>query len=292
MGLRHAVAATAFVLAIAAALPAQLVITEFVARNNTGIQDQNMQFEDWIEITNLGAGPPLDISGYYMTDDLLVPTKWAFPPNTTIAPGQTLLIWADEDLLEGPLHADFKLSANGEEIGLFAPNGTTLIDSVKFGPQLPDVAEGRLAGSTANRWYAFPTPTPRAPNQPTPCGNLPIDRIAGLPNPGGVLAGGAGPQVGKLATWTIGGAPTSAAGKMALSTGAGYFDLGATGALLLDVTNLVLFDTSTDATGAGNFALPVPNVAQLAGVTFYLQAWLGNTTANGLTSGVIARVCP
>jgi len=39
---------------------------------------------------------------------------------------------ADKDAEQGQLHADFKLGGGGE-IGLFAAEGKTLIDSIVFG---------------------------------------------------------------------------------------------------------------------------------------------------------------
>ena len=42
------------------------------------------------------------------------------------------------------MHVGFKLSASGEEVGLVDRDGRTIIDAVTFGPQLPDVALGRL----------------------------------------------------------------------------------------------------------------------------------------------------
>lgn len=273
------------------AATAQVVIHEFVARNNTGIQDENNQYEDWLELANL-SGSSVDISGYYMTDDLNVPTKWIIPANTVLAPGATLLIWCDEDLNEGPFHADFKLSAAGEEIGLFARNGTTLVDSVTFGPQLIDVSEGRLVGSTRNVWYAFPTPTPRAFNQPEPCGTLVIDAKSSAPNPGGALAAVASPKVGTMSTWALSGAAANTGGQFALSAGSGHFGLGNYGTLFLDPTKMALLPLSTDNTGAASVNLPVPNVAALAGVTFYVQAFAVNGIGGGLSNGIIARVCP
>jgi len=60
------------------------------------------------------------------------------------------------------LHTDFKLSQNGEEIALFAPDGR-LVDYVRF-PDLPDdLSEGRWPDGSGNI-YLMTAPTPRAPN--------------------------------------------------------------------------------------------------------------------------------
>jgi hypothetical protein len=95
----------------------------------------------------------------YLTDNFGNPTKWKFP-DTTIAPGGLLLIWADEDTNQGPLHAMFKLDRDGERVGLYRGDslGVGLIDTVTFGYQASDVSYGRMPdGGT---WQTMPRATP------------------------------------------------------------------------------------------------------------------------------------
>jgi len=139
-----------------------VVINEFLAKNNSIIQDPNGSFEDYVELYNSSAAT-VDLSGMYMTDTFSEPMKWQIPAGITIGAGETLLIWADEDLAEGPLHADFKLSADGEEIGFYDTDGVTLLDMVTFGPQEADISTGLLEdGGTL--MVTFPVPTPDAVN--------------------------------------------------------------------------------------------------------------------------------
>jgi hypothetical protein len=99
-----------------------LVINEFMAKNDGFIRDPQGDYDDWIEIYNYGDNA-INIGGLYLTDDLSVPGGWRVPDNnpaaTTIGPQGYLLIWADGETDEGTLHASFKLSADGEQIGLF-----------------------------------------------------------------------------------------------------------------------------------------------------------------------------
>jgi len=143
-----------------------LVINELMASNNTTIQDQQGQYDDWIEIYNYGADA-IDIGGMYLTDNLSDTTKWRIPANnpadTTIPAGGFLLIWADNDTTDAGLHANFKLSAGGEEIGLFESDGVTQIDSVTFGEQAGDISYGRLPDA-GDYWQAFASPSPEAQN--------------------------------------------------------------------------------------------------------------------------------
>ncbi|UCF17408.1 MAG: CotH kinase family protein, partial [Phycisphaerales bacterium] len=106
---------------------------------------------------------PVDIGGMYLTDNLSVPDKWLISGNgraaTTIAAGGYLLIWADSDTNDSGLHANFRLSAGGEEMGLFAGDGVTLIDSIVFGEQTRDVSFGRYPDAEDGlRFFGFPSP--------------------------------------------------------------------------------------------------------------------------------------
>ena len=60
------------------------------------------------------------------------------------------------------LHAGFRLGASGEAVYLFAADGLTLIDSLVFGQQTPDVSYGRYPdGSETLRFFGVPTPGQR-----------------------------------------------------------------------------------------------------------------------------------
>ncbi|UCD48585.1 MAG: lamin tail domain-containing protein, partial [Phycisphaerales bacterium] len=139
-----------------------LVINEVMAANSTFVKDLSGDFDDWIEIHNAGH-TAIDLAGMYLTDDPTEPTKWQFPTDdpglTTIGPKGYLIVWADEDVSGVWLHASFKLSADGEEVHLFAADGVTRIDSLVFAEQTPDISFGRHpdAGNTL-RFFGIPTP--------------------------------------------------------------------------------------------------------------------------------------
>jgi hypothetical protein len=143
-----------------------LVINEFMASNNSCLQDPQGQYEDWIEIHNYGADT-INMGGMYLTDNPSAPTKWRIPDNnpaaTIISAGGYLLIWADDDTTDVGLHANFKLDAAGEQIGLFDSDGVTVIDSVIFGEQTTDTSYGRYPDANDN-WQVFGFPSPAAQN--------------------------------------------------------------------------------------------------------------------------------
>jgi hypothetical protein len=104
------------------------------------------------------------MGGLFLTDDLTNTTKWSFP-DTAVSPDGFLLVWCDNDEEDGTLHAGFRLSGDGEEIGLFGrvTAGNQEIDSYVFGPQSSDVSEGRETDG-AQTWVFFPEPTPGSSN--------------------------------------------------------------------------------------------------------------------------------
>ncbi|MFK7969806.1 MAG: lamin tail domain-containing protein [Bacteroidia bacterium] len=153
-------------------MSAQVRINEWLAQNNQGITDPQGQNDDWIELYNAGASP-VDIAGYYFTDDKTDPLKWQIPTGspaqTTIPAGGYLILWADNDVTDGPLHLDFTLNGGGEFLGMYEVIATvpTPIDSFTYGNQKDDISYGRYGW--AGDFYYFEPPTPGAAN-----GNLKI----------------------------------------------------------------------------------------------------------------------
>jgi len=131
------------------ALP-KLVINEILASNETILADEAGEFDDWIELYNADS-QPINLTGKYLSDNPNEPTKWELP-NLTLATGDYLLIWADENGSQGNTHANFKLSKNGETIGIYsgAENNFAPIDEVTFPAQTKDVTYGRLPNGTGD----------------------------------------------------------------------------------------------------------------------------------------------
>jgi hypothetical protein len=140
------------------------IINEFMAANTT-IADEHGDYDDWIEIYNPGS-LSIDIGGMYLTDDLDEPDKWRIPTNapnqTTIPAYGYLVLWADGETGEGPLHLDFKLAKESESIGLYRSD-LTLVDSIEFGEQTGNISFGRYPDGEDN-WRFMSTPTPGAQN--------------------------------------------------------------------------------------------------------------------------------
>lgn len=157
---------------LGASLRAEPVISEFVAKNNQGIVDEDGQHGDWVEIHN-PTSIPQSMEGWYLTDDATRKTKWKFPA-VSIAPGGFLLVWADgKDRRSpaAPLHANFSLDADGEYLALVRPDGVTVQQGFApaFPPQQSDRAYGIvfdrtvLVGEGANADFRVPTEAAQIP---------------------------------------------------------------------------------------------------------------------------------
>ncbi len=145
---------------LAAAATTPVVINELMASNQGTLADPQGEYDDWIELLNI-TDQKVDLSGRYLTDDPNNPRKWSFPEGTVLPAGAYLLVWADEDGSDTTgLHANFKLSADGEQVLLIDTdaNGNLILDSVFFGAQERDLSYGRSPESS-NPWkIQIPTP--------------------------------------------------------------------------------------------------------------------------------------
>jgi hypothetical protein len=130
--------------------------------NSSASQDPQGQYDDWVELYNYGDST-VNIGGMYLTDDLADPTKWQIPAPALIPAGDYLLIWTDRDTADTGLHADFRLNGGGEELGLFNSDGTTLVDSIIYGPQTRNVSFGRYPDA-GDEWRFFDEPSPAGAN--------------------------------------------------------------------------------------------------------------------------------
>jgi hypothetical protein len=111
-----------------------VVINELMASNSSTMPDTYGEYDDWIELYNKSIFP-VDLSGFRITDNPANLDKFIIPNNTILQPNNYLIIWADEDSSQGPFHANFKLSASGEQLFLLNPNAA-LVDSVSWGAQI------------------------------------------------------------------------------------------------------------------------------------------------------------
>lgn len=145
-------------------LSARLFINELMAINRSTIMDEFGEYDDWVEIYNASSNEA-NLGGLFITDDLSNLTKYQFPlinPDvTTILPNSHILLWADEQSTQGPLHLNFKLNSEREEIALLQVFGkdTSIIDYIKFENMEPDLSFGRKVDGTDD-WQILNSPSP------------------------------------------------------------------------------------------------------------------------------------
>jgi hypothetical protein len=117
--------------------------------------------DDWVEIHNYGL-LPVDIGGMYLTDDLTNPTRVRISDSessrTTILRGYYKVVWLEGEFNDPRDHIPFALDGDGEQIGLYAADGHTPVDTLTFGRQSVDVSFGRVPGTDDWRFFAEPTP--------------------------------------------------------------------------------------------------------------------------------------
>jgi hypothetical protein len=136
-----------------------VLINEIVASNSSSAYDLNGENDDWVELYN-ATSSAIDLSGMYLSDDVLNYMKWSFPIGTSIPANGYLLVWCDNDMGQAGLHTNFKLSSLGEN-SIFS-NGATVYDQVTFGVQSTDVAYARCPDGGAT--FELVNPTPEANN--------------------------------------------------------------------------------------------------------------------------------
>ncbi len=149
---------------LAGASTGDLVITEFMASNNGVVEDQEGDSPDWVEIYN-GTAAPISLDGYFLTDSVSLPTRWAFPTGVTIPAGGYKLVFASGKATRIPpppateLHTNFSLASDAGYLALTKSAGATVVSSYTYGNQRGNVSYGWLDGSPASLGYN-PSPTP------------------------------------------------------------------------------------------------------------------------------------
>ena len=144
-----------------------IIISEFLASNAQGLEDEDGDTSDWIELYNPGEAA-VNLGGWVLIGES--DTRWTFP-DITIGPGEYLVVFASgKDRKPGTvtvvdgvsnLHTNYQLSQNGEYLALQYPHGVihslNLFDPAYPG-QMTDISYGRYDGGEGFRYFTAPTP--------------------------------------------------------------------------------------------------------------------------------------
>ncbi len=246
-----------------------LRVSEFLADNETVDVDEASEFEDWIEVYNSGNGP-YDLTGHYLSDDPALVQKWQFPAGTMVPAGGHVRIWCDEEPLDGPLHANFKLNKDGEWVVLSdtLANGRRYLDGYRFTRQKADRSFGRMPDAGPDTWFLY-TPTPNAGTLVAGTAQRYDARRTGSALDFDLLLLGV-PQQGQTVTFQVDGGAANGFAFLALGFAPLRTDFGPLGIAGIDLGAVAVVGIGLGPTGVGGYNLPLPIGS--AGISLFCQA--------------------
>ncbi len=139
-----------------------MMISEFMALNDSGLQDFEDEYSDWLEIYNSG-NEAVDLTDWALRDG---GNEWVFPA-ISLGPGEYRVIFASAKDLRDPaaeLHTNFNLRGAGEYLGLLNPAGEVVHEYNEYPEQVTDISYGigqsvdrtDLVASGATATYVVP----------------------------------------------------------------------------------------------------------------------------------------
>lgn len=142
-------------------LASDVIISEVLASNDDAHRDDDGASSDYIELYNTGH-TAADLTGWHLTDRQDDRTRWTFP-ELTLQPGEAVVVFAsgnDRDNANAPLHTNFRISANGEYLALYEPDGRTVGFEFDMPEQYTDVSYG-FGQTLTDRTFVEPNNTAR-----------------------------------------------------------------------------------------------------------------------------------
>jgi hypothetical protein len=102
-------------------------ISEILPDNQGGLQDEDGSSSGWIELYNETA-VAVNLTGWHLTDEAALPSKWTFPATTVAANGYLVVFASGKNraVSGSPLHANFKLDPDGEYLALTNATGSVV----------------------------------------------------------------------------------------------------------------------------------------------------------------------
>ncbi len=142
---------------------AQVVINEYSCANISTVADNFGEYNDWVELYNAGSSS-VNLTGYYMSDNVNNPTKWAFPSGSIPAGGFIRVICSGRNLVNGIwYHTGFKMTQCKPEEVVFSDAAGNILDSMTLRRSQSGHSWGRTTDG-ASTWSVFIAPTLGASN--------------------------------------------------------------------------------------------------------------------------------
>ncbi len=138
-------------------------VTEFMASNHATLAAPDGHFYDWVELTNNGSDT-VNLCGWGLSDDPEDPYGWTFP-SIELGSGERIIVFCSglDGEMDGFLHTNFSLSADGESLTLTTPLGVTA-SSIDYGRQEADVSFN-MDSESGMQWTSQ-SPSPGYANTP------------------------------------------------------------------------------------------------------------------------------
>jgi hypothetical protein len=148
------------------AIVSSVRLNELVAANVNGLRDEDNEPQDWVELYNTSSNS-VSLAGWSLTDDENDRTKWVFPPIAIAGRGYLIVFCSGKDRKPtapgSKLHTNFKLSPDGEFLGLYnAEVPRELVSS--FNPYPNQRRDYSYGYDSFDQLRYFQTPSPGASN--------------------------------------------------------------------------------------------------------------------------------
>jgi len=136
----------------------------------TNFVDNAGEPESWIEIYNSSTNI-VSLGGLFLGDNFTNLTRWPFPTNSAIRPGEFKVIWMDGEVNETSgtnLHAGFRLQPQTGTIALVQVlgDGPHILDYINYNNLKVGWSYGSYPNGQLLDRFNFTSPTPGRANQP------------------------------------------------------------------------------------------------------------------------------
>lgn len=134
-------------------------VSEAMASNSSAHKSPAGDYCDWIELHN-PTDKDIDLSGYFISDDIDEPYFFEFPSGTEISAGGYLTLYASGMAGRGKnneIYLPFSLSADGETICLTSSESLT-VDIFQTGRLRKDTSSGRVDNKIDRVFFTTATP--------------------------------------------------------------------------------------------------------------------------------------
>ena len=134
--------------------PSPIELSEFLPGNKGNVIFENNKLYSYIEVTNISESP-VNLSEYYLSNDIKTPFKWRFP-DIVLEPNTSYLVYAND--LDKDNNANFRLKHKTGTVIL--SNKTNIIEQVNY----EELSNGIAYIKENNKWHLASNISPGYPN--------------------------------------------------------------------------------------------------------------------------------